>query len=410
MNFEMEEYIESNKSYILKDIVLNNSVNETIVLNYYTEFINLSHALDSNKGFTDDPTKKYIKKFVLSDFNSLYLLFQQKLNEMYYELYNEDDIYKKKQEQLTALLKIKTYEQRSPEWYEFRRHILTASDLATSFDKGHFNSRNDLIMGKMNPKPFTSNPACEWGVKYEDVAIQLYERRNNAKDIEFGLVPHPTIKIFGASPDGIVADVCDDTGNTLLTARMLEIKCPWKRKIIHGEVPWHYWAQIQGQLDTCDLDLCDFLQVQILEYKSRKAYWEDTETTEKGSVVSTWDINQEHTGSPKYHFSDIGLSKEDEDKWTEQFFDEEKYTIHNITHWHVGTYSCYTVKRDKPWFNSIIPEIYRFHEDLNDWKEKGVEELQKYIDSKKRKKKVSDNNVPEELPDKFVVPQDICMI
>ena len=161
----MEEYIESNKSYILKDIVLNNSINETIVLNYYTEFINLSHALDSNKGFTDDPTKKYIKKFVLSDFNSLYLLFQQKLNEMYYELYNEDDIYKKKQEQLTALLKIKTYEQRSPEWYEFRRHILTASDLATSFDKGHFNSRNDLIMGKMNPKPFTSNPACEWGVK-----------------------------------------------------------------------------------------------------------------------------------------------------------------------------------------------------------------------------------------------------
>ena len=41
---------------------------------------------------------------------------------------------------------------------------------------------------------------------------------------------------------------------------MLEIKCPPIRKFT-TEVPEHYWIQMQGQLETCDLEECDFLQV-----------------------------------------------------------------------------------------------------------------------------------------------------
>ena len=34
------------------------------------------------------------------------------------------------------------------------------------------------------------------------------------------------------------------------------------------EVPKHYWMQMQGQLESCDLEECDFLQVKISEYLS----------------------------------------------------------------------------------------------------------------------------------------------
>ena len=64
--------------------------------------------------------------------------------------------------------------------------------------------------------------------------------------LDFGLIPHPTFKAFGASPDGI----CDDTGNDF-ALRMVEIKCPPKRKFTKT-CPPHYLMQVQGQLEVCD--------------------------------------------------------------------------------------------------------------------------------------------------------------
>ena len=78
---------------------------------------------------------------------------------------------------------------------------------------------------------------------YEPVATKFYELINNLTVLEFGLVPHPEFKIFGASPDGI----CDIDSPDDYIGRMLEIKCPPKRQFT-DEVPRHYWMQIQGQL------------------------------------------------------------------------------------------------------------------------------------------------------------------
>ena len=381
MNNEMDDYIEVNKDDILEDLDLYDA-DETF-LRYYTNFINTEHYSNTPDGFENKDTRKVIKKYVTEDYNTVLLVFKQKVEDIINLIENGEEMYIKKQEQLKALLEIKTYEQRTPDWYAFRKKILTASDLATAFDKGHFNSRDDLMLSKIDPKPWKGNQATEWGVKYEDAAIAVYQQRNNVKILEFGLVPHPGIDVFGASPDGIVAD----TGNKELTARMLEIKCPWMRKIIHGEVPWHYWAQIQGQLDSCDLDYCDFLQVKILEYSSRQDYLEDKDNKEKGMIIGTWAKGQKHDGSPKYNYCPIGLTIEEEEKWMEPFFNEEVYDIHSISHWYIGVYSCYTVKRDKAWFNAIVPEIYRFIDDLNYWKEQGKDKLKEHIQSKKKKKK-----------------------
>jgi len=381
------DFIIKNKENIINDIENDNTTEyfndliKELSLKYYKIYINDLNKQDFSKGHQDKDTKKKLKKFVVSDFKNIQLFIQNEIEEISEHYFNSDEIYQKKRKQLIALQKIETYEQRTPQWYAFRKKILTASDLASAFDKGHFISRDELILSKIEPQPWKGNPACEWGVKYEDIAIQVYEQRNNVEVLEFGLVPHPTIDIFGASPDGIVAD----TGNKELTSRMLEIKCPWQRKIKHGEVPWHYWAQIQGQLDSCDLDYCDFLQVKIVEYSCRKKYLVDTEQKEKGLIVSTWNKGQEHTGSPKYHYCPPNIPIEKQEEWLNPFFNENKYDIDNISYWKVALYSCFTVKRDKAWFTAIIPEIYRFHNDLKYWKEQGSQKLKEQINNNKKK-------------------------
>ena len=98
----------------------------------------------------------------------------------------------------------------------------------------------------------------------------FYEKINNLTVLEFGLVPHPEFSIFGASPDGI----CDENSPKEYVGRMLEIKCPPVRKFTK-EVPDHYWMQIQGQLETCDLEECDFLQVKLEEYNTEQEYIDD---------------------------------------------------------------------------------------------------------------------------------------
>ena len=99
-------------------------------------------------------------------------------------------------------------EQRSKEWYELRKGMLTASSLACALGDDHFKSRDQLILEKVENKeiPFVPNPITEWGVKYEEIATKFYESLNSVEIIEFGLIPHPNFTIFGASPDGICSN------------------------------------------------------------------------------------------------------------------------------------------------------------------------------------------------------------
>eukprot|EP00798_Chlamydomonas_sp_ICE-L_P002706 gene2706-biopygen7861 len=68
---------------------------------------------------------------------------------------------------------------------------------------------------------------------------------------EFGLLRHASKSFLGASPDGVTED-----------GVMLEIKCPWRRKI-DGTVPMQYYLQIQGQLAVSGLLECDNFEVEF---------------------------------------------------------------------------------------------------------------------------------------------------
>ena len=70
-------------------------------------------------------------------------------------------------------------EQRSKEWYELRKQVLTASSLATAIGDDHFKSRNELIRDKLDTteKPFVEHEIMEFGNM--KVALHLRTRKRD---------------------------------------------------------------------------------------------------------------------------------------------------------------------------------------------------------------------------------------
>jgi hypothetical protein len=131
---------------------------------------------------------------------------------------------------------------------------------------------------------------------FEPVANEIYMKRYNTFIHEFGLIKHPNKDFFGASPDGI-------TNNGI----MVEIKCPFKRKIT-GEIPLQYYYQIQGQLDVCDLEECDYFECEFSLYSGEYDFYNDDTNVEKGMIIEYLDPVDEST---QYIYSDIFYSQVD---------------------------------------------------------------------------------------------------
>jgi putative phage-type endonuclease len=151
--------------------------------------------------------------------------------------------------------------QRTPAWYAARGTMITASDFGQALGISKFGTRRDFLekkCGHAPPKPFDATiPPLRWGVMFEPVACALYSALNvNAQVHEFGLLRHPSLDFLGASPDGVTED-----------GVMLEIKCPWRRRI-DGTVPQQYYLQIQGQLAVTGLRECDYFEVEFDQLRS----------------------------------------------------------------------------------------------------------------------------------------------
>ena len=301
---------------------------------------------------------------------------------------------------LDKLLKLELPEQRSKEWYGLRDTMLTASSLADALGKGHFKTRDNLLIEKSSkePPPRFGNAITEWGVMYEQVATTFYEKLNNLEVLEFGLVPHSEFKIFGASPDGI----CSQKSPEDYIGRMLEIKCPPKRKFTK-EVPEHYWMQMQGQLECCDLEECDFLQVKLEEYQNKEEYQEDTNGSigesnnnfPKGLVLSFITVKN---GETKYHYeySEFYKSLQEIEEWSYKIISNHSDNYDTVKYhwWRIERYECTLVLRDRDWWNGVMPEILNFWEDVEHYREVGNQELidKKEEKKKKRNKKKEDNS------------------
>ena len=298
------------------------------------------------------------------------------------------------------LKKIKLPDQRSIEWFNMRRKVVTASSLASALGKCHYTSREQLIFDKVSdkPKPYVSNPITEWGVKYEDIATKFYEHLKCVKILEFGLITHPKFSIFGASPDGI----CSEDSPTELIGRMLEIKCPPKRKFTKS-VPQNYMYQMQGQLECCDLDECDFLQVKLDEYNNIEEYKLDTNNEQgqtdkgfpKGCVVTYRDLFSEKNN---YIYPELYQTDEYYVEWEKKqkkYIKEIEKEYYETKWFYITRYECTLVKRDRIFWNDTMPQIIKFWEDVEYYKKVGTESLEKIIEEKKYKKPVTFIDVKE---------------
>lgn len=165
--------------------------------------------------------------------------------------------------------------QRTPEWYATRKGMLTASEFKTA---GAAEVSESYVMGKVFPQAFPANDAMAWGCRFEDLACATYEHENSVAVREYGLLVHPETPWIGASPDGITE-----------YGVMIEIKTPFSRKRVEidkriaAQRPFarsdkanlhaRYLAQVQGQLEVCGLQYCDFVVAHIDEVEP-SVFWQ----------------------------------------------------------------------------------------------------------------------------------------
>ena len=101
---------------------------------------------------------------------------------------------------VARLLNVKQYAQRSEEWDDIRKGLLTASDVASALDIKPYETfsgspRLELLKKKVYPErfPFVTNKAMQYGIDNEDSVRIKFEEKTGEQVLEFGLVVHPTI-------------------------------------------------------------------------------------------------------------------------------------------------------------------------------------------------------------------------
>jgi putative phage-type endonuclease len=225
--------------------------------------------------------------------------------------------------------------QRTEEWFKARKNMITASEASTVLDCNIFQSSYDLMMKKLcQVDEEISHEATEWGNMFEPIAIQFYEFLKKETVHSMGLVPHSKYKWLGASPDGL-----------LLSGKILEIKCPITRNI-GGDIPLPYWIQMQIQMESCNINTCDYLECQFYQYKNELEYSKDITSKDMSGEIIIKD---------------------------------------KTVYWKLIDCALKTINRDQTWFATNIVSLQKFHDKMNFYRETGVKQL--YIDTKQATKK-----------------------
>lgn len=329
-NFEnlLEEYIYTNINIILKEVFPHD-------IDYNEVIIRESYDIVKKYHFTNYyPIRSYKYSFIRRPPNSN--LISKKI----------DYIRNKPQP-----------EQRTTEWYNFRHNLITASSAWKALKSEAY--KNQLIVEKcktLNTDKYNSvntESAFHHGTKYEEVSVKVYENLYNTKIEDFGCIQHDTYKCLGASPDGINVDPKSDR-----YGRMVEIKNPVSREIT-GIPKEEYWIQMQLQMETCDLNECDFLETSFKEYDNEEEFYND------GTFIYT--NNNELKGimvyfikdsKPFYEYMPIKITKEEFEKWYDEVLEKHsKLTWVKNIYWRMEKISCILVLRNKYWFNHAIHKI-----------------------------------------------------
>jgi putative phage-type endonuclease len=153
-------------------------------------------------------------------------------------------------------------EQRTHNWFTARLGKVTASSLhkvlartKTGYGADRANYLTQLVLERVTNSKAEGyiNAEMQWGIDQEPFARAAYEAHTGVLVDEVGFMPHPTIEMSGASPDGLVGD-----------SGMVEIKCPSSKTALEcwlSDVPVEskYFAQMQWQMACADRKWCDYV-------------------------------------------------------------------------------------------------------------------------------------------------------
>ena len=141
-------------------------------------------------------------------------------------------------------------EQRTPKWKSLRKSMITASEVGTVLNVNRYETAQKLLLRKVGITTFKGNKFTQHGQSMEAAAIQRYEAETGHTVRQYGLLQCQEHPFLGGSPDGITA-----------CGRLLEVKCPVTRELIQGDVPIHYYHQVQLLLFITKLDYADYVEM-----------------------------------------------------------------------------------------------------------------------------------------------------
>ena len=136
--------------------------------------------------------------------------------------------------------------QRSKAWVKARKHTIGASEIAVLTGASPFDTPSSLLRKKLHPPELSNNIACAWGKLFESFARAYIEWNHDTQvfgnTISLNLAKgHPLYGKVTCSPDGYFQA---RDGSLVL----VEIKCPFKRKIVVNKIPPMYRDQVQTGL------------------------------------------------------------------------------------------------------------------------------------------------------------------
>lgn len=156
---------------------------------------------------------------------------------------------------------IEMMDQGTEEWFTIRIGKVTASRVAdviaktkTGYSASRDNYMAQLVCERLTGQKGESftNAAMQHGTDTEPLARAAYEALQDVLVDEVGFVPHPTIEMAGASPDGLVGE-----------DGLLEIKAPQTNThietLLSQSVPGKYNTQMQFQMACTGRKYCDFV-------------------------------------------------------------------------------------------------------------------------------------------------------
>ena len=150
-------------------------------------------------------------------------------------------------------------EQGSPEWFEARRGLPTASEFSTVMAKGRgggesltrtkylYTLAGELLTGEVQ-EGYT-NPHMERGKAMEDEARQMFALMQFEEPKPVGLIRND---IAGASPDSLIRE----DGLLELKTALPHIQL---QRLDANRLPPEHVAQVQGQLWVSGRNYCDFV-------------------------------------------------------------------------------------------------------------------------------------------------------